>query len=105
MSKLLKITGSDELKIRFHGHTYYDHTNPFDFTIPLEENAAKTYTIGQAQIMVGVDGDSVSIAVSVLSFPIFHQTFALSTYVNAVPFDAKAFGEEAKGTIELQDAV
>lgn len=100
----LHIKGDADLKIRIFGRTLYDKDTPFDVSVPLAESGSYSHTFGPATIQVGVDGDTVSLAGLIEGFPVFHESFSLSEYDGVIPFDFRAVGDEAKGTITLLEA-
>ena len=97
MTKLI-IKGDDDLKIEVFGHVYYDADKPFDFTYDLTDAASQAVTEGPLVVQVGIDGDTVSVAVSVDGFPLFQKSLSLGEDAS-IPFHIEFLGDTATGTI------
>lgn len=99
----IEIKGDADLKVEVFGKVLYHKDSPFDFTVPLNESGAYSHTFGAATITVGVSGDTVSVAASVMGVPIFQQAFSAASYTKPVPFKAHGWGDTVTGTITLSE--
>lgn len=98
------IKGSDHFELELFGHVLFDENTPFDFTIPLRESGVVSHDFDPVEVTLGVDGDTISVGVSIEGFPLFTKSGSLSQVAKSpLAFDEKAFGDSVSGTISIQE--